>query len=490
MKKFLGLLMAFVLCFSFVTTFAMVPDELREALTGQKYNLSCSGKIEFEDAEFKSLVDFIREIAGDEIKELEYFVDFELLLESIFTSGAEFNMKADVSEDMKKIDAYIELRTDTNVNPNKNIETNTKIKTGIWIKYDVSGEKPCYRMIMDGPIFNKYAVIDIFGMMGVEDAKEFADLYTQYGKAYSAEYTEKITTATLDIIGKYAEITNSGRKYTIKIDNEGFCDMMRELVFCAMDIMVENNPEAFHEDPEVAKATVEIAKQMVPSFSGMKFIGEKGIVMEYTVSKGNIIKAKEENHIKIDIPSCAAAIGAGWSFESKPVIEFTLKAETSYTDYGKTKVEFPVLTEENSFDLIALLAAEWESAVEEEYVPEYPLWYFDIETDNIVNEESEIYVPLRTTLESAYEGNIELSYENGVITVTSPYFTEYDKMVFTVGSGEIKLGDETVNTDAVMMKDGVTYISRNALGVILRLELIDAKYDLLTGMYYITFMED
>ena len=490
MRKIISLLLAFLLCFSFVFANAKMPDELAKVLTEEKYNFTCSAQLKLSNAEFKSLVEFIKELAGEEYEEIEYFTDLELVLESLFTSGTKIDMQADISKDFKKMNIGISGEFDLNVKPNENLEVVSKGKAGMWIEMNMEGESPAYRIILQAPWLNKYAVIDLFAAMSDADKAIFLEYTEQYEKAYSEEFIEKINTAMLDIVEKHSDIKKSGNKYTIKFDNNGFVSMVRDVIGIILDVMVEISPEIFDEDPAVAKEMVNLIKQTIPSLSGMTFVGEKGVTVEYVLSSGNIKTYTEIDDIKIDIPSIVETFGMEWEFETRPVLEFEIKASCNYSLYGKTKVDFPVLTEENSFDMISAFMPETEDYVEEEYIPEYPLWYFDIETSNIVKEESGIYVPLRTTLESAYEGNIELSYENGVITVTSPYFAEYDKMVFTVGSGEIKLGDETVNTDAVLMKDGVTYISGNALGAILRFELVDAKYDLLTGMYYITFMED
>lgn len=489
MRKIISLLLAFLLCFSFVFANAKMPDELAKVLTEEKYNFTCSAQLKLSNAEFKSLVEFIKELAGEEYEEIEYFTDLELVLETLFTSGTKIDMQADISKDFRKMNIGISGEFDLNVKPNENLEVVSKGKAGMWIEMNMEEENPAYRIILQAPWLNKYAVIDLFAAMSDEDKAIFLEYTEQYEKAHSEDLIEKVNTAMLDIVEKHSDIKKSGNKYTIKFDNNGFVSMVRDVIGIILDVMVEISPEIFDEDPAVAKEMVNLIKQTIPSLSGMTFVGEKGVTVEYVLSSGNIKTYTEFDDIKIDIPSIVETLGMEWEFETRPVLEFEIKASCNYSLYGKTKVDFPVLTEENSFDMISAFMPETEDYVEEEYIPEYPLWSFSCTSETVIENEDKIYVPLRGVLEEAYGGNIDIAYNEGVITLTSAYFEEYDKIVLTVGSPEATVGEKAVTIEPVILVEGVSYISEETLKTLFNYSYSYIVYDLLEKTYYIDIWE-
>ena len=476
MKRILSLLIVMVLCFS-VTANAKLPEALTEVYT----NYTVTMETKLSGAEIKAVIDFFDELGLTE--EIADYIDLEMLIESLLSEKEKMTVQADISKDFKKINLGITGEFELKAEFNKQLNVSANGKNGMWIKMDLSSSEPVFEIILITPFDNKYKVIDVFETLDEEQTKTLKETIAKVG---NPEFIKMISDASVKMLEDHAEIKVSGNKCTIKISNDAFISMIEDMIVLMIDIVGEIAPEAIAEDPEVAKATVEIVKQAMPSLKGIKLLGENGITMEYTISSGKVTKGIEKFDMDFDVASLIEAVGEEWEFESRPVFSFDVVAEAKYSSYGKTKVNFPVLTEENSVNIYEKYAPkEYE---EEEYVPVYPKSYFRIEVENVIKAEDKLYVPLRATLASAYAENINLAYENGVVTVTSPYFTDYDKMIFTVGSGEVKLGNETVNTDAVIIKDSTTYISEDAVLSILGAEITSARYDLLTNSYTVTFV--
>ena len=150
--------------------------------------------------------------------------------------------------------------------------------------------------------------------------------------------------------------------------------------------------------------------------------------------------------------------------------------------YGKTTPSFPTLTDENSFTVEQDIVVETE-----EYVPEYPNYYVYAESDRLICENGEYYVPLRGLLESAYEDTVSISYANGAVTATCDYFPGFKSFMVTGGSTAAYFDGKLSYIPKVIMRDGTTYVSYSFFTKIFNWELSSVDQYLLEGIYYFAF---
>lgn len=479
MKKIFSLLLALVLCLSCLGVSAKVP----EALTKNHLNYTATFKAELKEAEVDSLIALLDEM--EVLDEVENYVNLEMLIESLMSEKETLNLQLDVSSDLKKYKFGLTGETAVEAAFNNQLTVTADMKYGVWLNFDLSIEKPVYELTYMTPMANKYVTFDVFEFMDEEEKKLYLDMLA---KTHNNEYLNNLGEKIMSSVAEHGEIKSSAAKCTIKISNEAFIKIVKDFIGIAMDTVVEIAPQIIDENPEVAKASVEMVKQLMPSLDGAKFLGEDGITLEYKLTSGKISKATGKVDVEFDVAAVLEALEIEWEYETRPVISFEILTERAYSSYGKTKVDFPVLTEENSINLAETILAKaeenYEIVEQEEDVPEYPLSYFTYYPEKVLVKDDMVYLPLRDTLETAYEGNISIGFENGAITITSEYFDDCDEIAMVIGENKATIDGETIETAPLIMEDGITYICESTLMELFLIELSEVCYDFLGGFYW------
>ncbi len=472
MKRTISIILMMVFAFSFVTANAEVPKFLTESYSN--YTGEYSVSLSFESSD--DIIALLEEMEMPE--EVNNFVDLKALLESLLSYDAQMLLQADMSDDLRKIELGLTAETLYKVDINSNLNVSADMKMGMWMKMDLDAEKPVFEIIYSHPMLNKYMVIDVFEM--VTDENERTEMFKALNGIFNEEYITSIQETSISLMEKYADIKMSGATCTVKIDNAGFTAMMDELV----PVIFNTTEEMMSaEQGDIDWAYTDEVFNEIPSFAGLKILGDKGLTCKYSLLSGKISKAEMKMDLDVDISNLVTYFsGEEWQYKSKGKLDFDMGAVVKVSNIGRTKVVLPVLTQENSFDIMDMMP--------EPYVPEgevyekqYPNFYAMGYVDYLPVIDGDVYVPVRPTFESAYDDQVEIKYNNGIITLHSQYFPGFTQLKLVVGSGTVYADAKEYKTSEVLEKNGVSYVNYKLIEDVFGWELSSAYYDMINKTY-------
>lgn len=472
MKRTISIILMMVFAFSFVTANAEVPKFLTESYNN--YTGEYSVSLSFESSD--DIIALLEEMEMPE--EVNNFVDMKALLKSLLSYDAQMLMQANMSDDFRKMELGLTAETLYKVDVNSNLNVSADMKMGMWMKMDLDAEKPVFEIIYSHPMFNKYMVIDVVAM--ATDENEKAEMFKALDGIFNKEYIKSIQETSVSLMEKYADIKMSGATCTVKIDNAGFTAMMDELVPVISDMtkeMMTAEPGYMDQD-----YTDEVFGE-IPSFAGLKILGDEGLTCKYSLLSGKISKAEMKMDLDIDVSELVTYFsGEEWPYEAKGKLKFDMGATVKVSNIGRTKVVFPVLTQENSFDIMDMMPEPYEPEGEV-YEKQYPNFYASGYVDYLPVIDGDVYVPMRATFESAYEDQVDIKYNNGIITLHSKYFPGFTQLKLVVGSGTVYADAKEYKTGKVVEKNGVSYVSYKLMEEVFGWELSSAYYDMVDKTY-------
>lgn len=467
MKKTISIILAMMFAFSFVTANAEVPKFLTEDYNN--YTGYYSVSLSFESGD--DIIALLEELEMPD--EVNNFVDLKALLKSLFSYDGQMLLQADISDDFHKVELSLTSETVYKLDINSNLSVDADMKMGMWMKLDMNEENPVFEIIYSHPMLNKYAIINVFEMAG-ENEKE--EIFKALEGIFDEEYIKAIQETTTSLMEEYADIKMSGSVCTVKIDNDGFTAMMDELMNTIPEMMVENSENA---DP----AYMDEAFSEIPSFVGMKILGDGGLVYKYSLLSGKISKIEMSMDLDVDVSNLVTCLtGEDWEYESSGRLAFQMKSIVKISKIGKTKVDFPVITDENSFDIMEMMPESYEPEgdVKEK---EYPNFYAEGCVDYLPVIDGDIYVPVRATFTSAYEDQVEIQYNDGIITLGSNYFPGFTQLKMVVGSGIVYADAKEYKTGNVIERNGVSYVNYKLIEDVFGWEISSAYYDMINKTY-------
>lgn len=464
MKRLVSIILALLMTVTTVFASGEVPDFLKEAYTN--YTADYSISMTFDSSE--SIVALLEEL--DIPEEIGYYVDLESLLRTLLSYEGKMYLQVDMSDDFQKI--KLALVSDgvhsIDVNPNLNVGLNMKM--GMWMNMDLSNESnPIFDVIYAHPYFNKYIKLSATDVLD-------EDMLNMLKGMFNKEYMNSLQETAMDIFMKYATIENTGRKYTVKMDNESFTAYMDEIFLMMPDILAP-----------IAGDDVDSYLEF-PSVKGWQFLGDNGIESVYFLNGSKLSQEHMSIDVSINIPDIYTAItGEEWPYTSEGKIDFTLSAEADITKIGSTDVEYPALTTENTITLDDLTPDYSYDEYEYEEYPEYPYYFVGGHTDELHIIDGEVYVPLRSTMEDAYDDTVNITYNNGAVTMVCDYFPGYSELIIAVDS-DIAYTDGAKHMVAKpILVNGITYVSHQLLSDMLGWKLNYAEHNLIDDTYYYTF---
>ncbi len=477
MKKLTALVLSFVMLLTSFTAFA---DDLDFLINGPKnYSADYSVSITFDSAEDIALL--LNEINMP--SQIELFADVKELLSSLFSVGGTMNVKADMNDDYSKMKMSVTMDGDYGVDFNQNLAFSVDVKMGMWMEIDLSDlENPIYRIVYSHPMLNKYLDMDVFEMLPEEQRFMMAALFRSF---INKDFIDETSLFIKELYEKHADIKTSFNTLKINIDNDGFVAMMDEM----LPWLVSKISSLF----PTGEAGADMVMPVYPSFKGLKILGDEGIKFEYNNRTGTV---KTTTDISISLSDiCTNYLGMEWMFESKGNIDFTVVEEGKIYDEKSTKVEFPVLTEENcvTFEQFIELLNPAPQPEDDYYYEEdvsYPWFYAYCESTYLPEVDGSIYVPLRALVESAYEDTVEMTYSKGVVTMTSEYFTNFESVSFKSGEDVAYVDGTAIPVGKIVIHDGVTYVSSAFFENVFGWTLDSATYDIMNGIYYFGFFTE
>lgn len=455
MKRFIALLVALMMLFS--VTAGAAPAFLSELYT----NYTSNASITFELENVDGLMNVLEE-AGV-LEEIEKNVDIRSLL-SDFTYGGSTTAKVDISNDFKTVKMHTASDVNLAVSLNPNMSANANLKAQSWIMLDISdAENPVFKVIQKSPIHNKYEYVDIAAQFSQEDKQAMA---LALSTVLDKDFLTVLVAKGAELLEKYATIDLTDSECVIRIDDAGIKVIVTEVL----------NLLAVQLGADV-ETQMEI-QELLDEFKEMDFriLGEDGIVCKYSLENGKPKDVYEAIDISLDLTELAGT-------ESPFTLDIQIEGNGTISDIGTTVVEFPELTEENSFDGTILYEAYEDYEIYEEE-KEYPIWNLDNYTEYLPVVNGEVYAPFRQIMKEAFEENVQIGYDNGVITATCDYFPSYKEVKFTVG-------ENTVYTDGIahtisgpaVIENGVTYVSKSFIEEILGWDYFYAEYNLIEKVY-------
>lgn len=446
------------------------------------YTADCTFKMTFDSS--REVVALLKELQLPD--EFENYVDIESLFKSLLSIESKMFMQADISKDMKKAQIAITADGFQTIDVNKNLDVSIAAKMGMWLIYDFTDvKKPVYEVVYSYPVANKYMIIDLIDIMPEEERQTFIDTISKF---LNPEYTQEINSFVLGLINKHAKVTASLSKVTVKIDNKSLIAILNDItpyLFAQM----EQSLAASAPKEELEQIGKELAEF---SFDGWQLLGDKGIEVTYNLRNGVISSEEANADISIDISKIYTAItGEAWQFVSNGKLEFSISSYTTVSNAGNTKVEFPTITEDNSFSLSDIIKegmGEYHpDDGEEDSFSAYPYWYVGAEAANLPVINGDIYVPFRATLEEGYADTVRLSFDNGVITASCEYFPGFKTITLTNGSDKIYCDGVEKTTGTVIIENGTTYVSSKLFTDVFGWSFDTANYDMLNNIYWYGF---
>ncbi len=500
MKRIASIILTLVLAFSMVTASAEVPKFMTQAYNN--YTADYGFTVTFESSD--EIVELLKEMEMPE--EVNNFIDIKALLESILSQGMQMKLQMNISDNYRRAEYALTAESQQEINVNPNLSIGIDSKLGMWMKMDLDAAEPVMEIIYSSPVLNKYMVIDVFEMLPDDTQKQA--VINMLNSIFCSDYIDSISKYSLELIEKYAEIKVGGGDYIVKLDNDGLIAMMGELfpvVFTKLgDIMTDfpfaaqeaasigiiggaDGPTAILIEPEEENDSDFV---VVPDMSGLQILGEEGITYRYSLFSGRVSAIDVAADISFDISKIVTdVIGEEWQPEAKGMLDFAVNAKIKLKNIGKTEVDFPKLTKENSFNVMDMYP-EYEENYTEEYVPSYPHYSVWIESDKMPVIDGEIYVPLRATLEGAYNDQFSIDYDKGTITMHSEYFPGFKKLTVYENSTMAFTDGIDIEVSKVIVKNGISYVGKSLFEKIFGWELGYASYDLINDYYEASFYTD
>lgn len=484
MKKILSILIILAFVFSGLTAYAQIPEFLTK--TYNNYTAGYTLSFQLENAD--QIVDLIKEHVPNEgpLKVL----DLNSIFSSMLSLDATANVKANISDDYKKIQLSATTDYFYDVTTGENMVISLKATAGSWLNMDFSASEPVFELIYSYPYSNKYIKQNLLDDCSEE---EKAQIIAIMNLVLNKEFIDSFNGTAMQLLEKHAKITVSGNICTVEIDNAGLIALIEDCiaVFGAkisalMPYFTEaasigiiggaDGPTAIYTTDDTDAELPPEA--LFPSLDGVQLLGNEGIICKYTLSGNKPSKIEMDMDISINL---SELIGDDWTSEKPLNIDFSVKYDANMSNFGTTKVDFPVLTEENSVNYKELF--DFSTPAYNSYPQNYA-WF---ETDKILQPNNLYYLPLRQTMTNVYGNDITIEYQDGKITLQSPWFTEFETITFYENSTRAFVDEKEITISPILEQDGTAYISWAVLEELFNWSGLSITHDMLNEVYSIDF---
>lgn len=354
-KRFIALLVTAVMVFGCVTAYGKATDNLFDALFNPVY----SGKINMTfSAETKELPKMLED--SNITDGWDSPVDFMLLAESLLKSKGTVHGEYNVSKDMQKAQMAFTYKISSPVCVNECLEIQANSKWSFWIDYDFDAENPTYKIIYKTPLSKKYTYMDMTNLPSADSASTAMP---------SEEDLKDMTSAVSEIYKSCAKISKQGNGYKIVLDDNGFklfCAQMFDFAAQVGEtqfLKTETAPSEIKDFKTYTEDMKEAFSQASPNF---EVLGKGGLVINLSANKGGYVTSENLSlDLKLNIFDILNAFGmyngtSGITKENSS-FEAVFKAKADMSMHNQNvKVEFPLLTDENSVNLLESQTAVWE----------------------------------------------------------------------------------------------------------------------------------
>lgn len=450
MKKIIALLLGVIMIFSAFGACAKGADFLRTPYT----NYSADYNVTVKPGNLEDLYAFIDESTSED--EGHNYINLKELVKSILNSQNSVNVQCAVSDDYQKIDVAVTSEGNKKFEVNSNLSADVTYSAGMWIHADFSTETPEFIIAYQTPMHNKYEVIDVMKQLSADEAEEIS---TTIKAIFTPELLNNLTNMGADALEKYADITHSGNRHTIHLDNAAFVAMIDELFTSVANEFV-NTSENLPEDVKEIVGEISAEDIDIPVLDNLKIFGDKGITFVYELTpQGKISNCKLSADVEFALADVYTAMfDEEWEYSCSGVVDMDVSIDMDVYNIGKTKPVFPTLTEENSFESsmfrIDVLGTEYEYY---DYGGFQPFVYGEM--DESVEKDGLLYFPMEELLGECYRDSLNIEKGNTAVTITSDYLKDISYATVSVGSDLAYTDVAEYNIGEVIEKDGVIYVS-------------------------------
>jgi len=386
--------------------------------TSADYDMSFSTELTVSEGFFEAVNSELQQNSSP------FYIDMQKLLESACKTTVDANVKLNASDSYDKIQAAVNMKTNIPLVITENLSVNVDAGVTLWVNYDFSDvEKPVFQITILHPFSDKYLYIDVLGMLeeNVEgfDAEKVRDGVCDFFEMCvdDSEYADKLKQAIKD----NCSVSRTGNDFNISINGEQY----NELVLDCIEVVAEMFDD-FCEGHDIEMTmselfgTDDIRAFYEETLNGFSFLGEDGIQMTIETDGKKPLKATTKENIEMNLydlmTSSGSIIGAATPFtKDNSTISYTSTSVITYNSINEpVEITYPLLTEENSFDL---LNDEFDNGYD--YAPTFN---YEVYSDGLaIHEDGRIFVPFDAAMNEFteyYGGTFDLNAAAGTITVT------------------------------------------------------------------------
>lgn len=243
-------------------------------------------------------------------------------------------------------------------------------------------------------------------------------------------------------------VEKEGDTFNVSLNNDTFNSLIKQY----FDIIL-SNPAFVALYPEEQKVMFD---EMLENFSKINLLGDEGINVSYTINSDGYIEAeKSDFDIVIDPAQISEAFGMGDAGTTDKFV-IGIELESKYFNYNSVeKIEFPVLTSENSLNLFDMMKGVGDITYEHQdgisvFVNEKRV-EFDVPPQLV---DGRTMVPMRAIFESL-GATVEFDEETNTITSIAGE----KEITHTIGENIIYVDDVVFEMDVVsFVTDGRTLV--------------------------------
>ncbi len=450
MKKIIALLVGILMVFSAFAVSAKVPDFMKENYNN--YTADYAVKVEMNNPQ--DLYALFEESSSD-VEEISRHVDLKALIKSIFDSESKINIQCAVSDNFEKFDIAVTSEGKNNLEFNANFNADLTCKSGLWMHADFETEAPEFMIVYQTPIHNKYEVIDVMKHLSEDEIEKFCEA----AKAvFTPELVEKLTDLSTGALEKYADISQVGRRCTVHMDNDDFVSMIDEL-FTSFAGEIASATDNLPEDLKEEMGEVNAEDMDIPVLDDLKIFGDKGLTVVYELNgQGKISSCSLNADIEFSIGDIYTQVsGEEWEYSASGLVDMDISVNIDVYNVGKTKPDFPELTEENSFESENVSIGIIGSTYDDYYNYPNPFVYGYL--DETVEKDGLLYFPMEEVLKECYGETVNTEGGSTAITIESEWFKDIDYITVSVGGDVAYTDTAEYNIGEVIEVDGVIYVS-------------------------------
>lgn len=466
MKKIIAMVLSLVMLLSGIGVNGEALDFLKNPMT----NYTQEGTFSFKVTNVDEIIKIFTGMNGEEAFPENEIFDFGLLFQTLLAFDGNINAKYNVSEDYKNIKMSLDMGCNYNVDLNDKLSMLLKMGAEAWIEVDVSDlQNPTCKLIASTPFSKKYIYLDLFELIESEDDSKKLMLLLVLTHLSDKEFVNDMNSFAVKCAEDYANITEKDGTYTLKFDNDNFLEYIRAVA----NYMYGDIFSAFSFSNEKSNE-----QALFSEGSDLKILGEDGITIIYKTKSGSLEESSCIGDISIGLKGIFELFGEEYPLNDDLCIEAELSANYICSEIGTTKVDIPVITEENSISIAELFSKGNEEISPDYFVTEIPPYYVYVEYDDCVSGD-ELYVPFSRLAEAAFGENIEVLVLDGKVLAESEYFDGFTKLEFASNETTVLVDGVPFDTGKTITADGEIYVSNSFIKDVFGWEIDSFEHDLL-----------